>query len=143
MQDVAYDVHTYKHTTMGFEADIKAMPQAYDYSKTFFQRFYRPENVVLLDVSGSMGYASSGLTKFAYAQMLAASLAYLMKRQRDGIGLTAFDEGIVGMLPALLAILDDADGRADEAGGAAAVAQLVLGGTQRIQKLLSISPQIV
>lgn len=55
---------------------------------------------ILLDVSGSMGYGSSGLTKFAYAQMLAASLAYLMKRQRDGIGLTAFDEGIVGMLPA-------------------------------------------
>ncbi len=48
MQDVAYDVHTYKHTTMGFEADIKAMPQAYDYSKTFFQRFYRPENVVIV-----------------------------------------------------------------------------------------------
>ena len=28
MQDLAYDVHTYKHTTMGFEADIKAMPEA-------------------------------------------------------------------------------------------------------------------
>jgi zinc protease len=44
----AFDAHTYKHTTIGFEADIKAMPQRYDYSKTFFQRFYRPENVVLL-----------------------------------------------------------------------------------------------
>ncbi len=48
MQNVAYDVHTYKHTTIGFEADIKAMPEAYDYSKTFFQRFYRPENVVIV-----------------------------------------------------------------------------------------------
>ena len=46
----AFDKHTYKHTTIGFEADIKAMPQQYDYSKTFFQRFYRPENVVLLVV---------------------------------------------------------------------------------------------
>ncbi|MGC4084845.1 MAG: DUF58 domain-containing protein [Vicinamibacterales bacterium] len=55
---------------------------------------------ILLDVSGSMGYGSRGLTKFEYAQCLAASLAYLMNRQRDGIGLTAFDEGIVGMLPA-------------------------------------------
>ena len=55
---------------------------------------------VLLDVSGSMGYGSRGLTKFEYGQCLAASLAYLMNRQRDGIGLTAFDEGIVGMLPA-------------------------------------------
>lgn len=48
IQDLAYDVHTYKHTTIGFEADIKAMPEAYDYSKTFFQRFYRPDNVVLI-----------------------------------------------------------------------------------------------
>jgi uncharacterized protein (DUF58 family) len=55
---------------------------------------------VLLDVSGSMGYGSRGLTKFEYAQCLAASLAYLMNRQRDAVGLTAFDEGIVGMLPA-------------------------------------------
>jgi uncharacterized protein (DUF58 family) len=55
---------------------------------------------IMLDVSGSMGYGSRGLTKFEYAQCLAASLAYLMNRQRDGVGLTAFDEGIVGMLPA-------------------------------------------
>jgi zinc protease len=48
MQDVAYDVHTYKHTTIGFERDIKAMPQQYDYSLSFFRRFYRPENVVIL-----------------------------------------------------------------------------------------------
>ncbi|MCX6138020.1 MAG: pitrilysin family protein [Ignavibacteriales bacterium] len=50
MQNLAFDVHTYKHTTIGFEADIKAMPEAYDYSKSFFHRFYRPENVVLLIV---------------------------------------------------------------------------------------------
>ena len=48
MQDLAFDVHTYKHTTIGFEADIKAMPERYEYSKSFFARFYRPENVVLL-----------------------------------------------------------------------------------------------
>lgn len=48
MQNIAYEVHTYKHTTIGFEDDIKAMPQAYEYSKSFFQRFYRPDNVVLV-----------------------------------------------------------------------------------------------
>jgi zinc protease len=48
VQNLAYDVHTYKHTTIGFEADIKAMPEQYDYSKSFFTRFYRPENVVLV-----------------------------------------------------------------------------------------------
>jgi zinc protease len=60
MQDLAYDVHTYKHTTIGFEADIKAMPEAYDYSKSFFHRFYRPDNVVILiagdiDMKSTMG----------------------------------------------------------------------------------------
>jgi len=48
LQDTAFDAHTYKHTTIGFLADVLAMPQQYAYSKTFFARFYRPENVVLL-----------------------------------------------------------------------------------------------
>lgn len=48
--DLAFEKHTYKHTTLGFIADIKAMPGYYEYSKQFFQRFYRPENVTLLVV---------------------------------------------------------------------------------------------
>lgn len=55
---------------------------------------------VMLDVSGSMSYGSRGITKFEYGQCLAASLAYLMNRQRDASGLTAFDDRIVSMLPA-------------------------------------------
>ena len=55
---------------------------------------------ILLDVSKSMGYGRrEGMTKLAYAQMLAASLAYLMNRQRDAVSLTTFDESIVTMLP--------------------------------------------
>ncbi len=48
LQNAAFDVHTYKHTTLGFEADIADMPNQFAYSKTFFDRFYRPENVVLV-----------------------------------------------------------------------------------------------
>jgi uncharacterized protein (DUF58 family) len=55
---------------------------------------------VMLDISGSMGYGSHGITKYEYGQCLAASLAYLMNRQRDAAGLTAFDDRIVTMLPA-------------------------------------------
>lgn len=44
----AYDQHTYRHTTIGFEADIKTMPGLFEYSKEFYQRHYRPENTVLL-----------------------------------------------------------------------------------------------
>ena len=54
---------------------------------------------LLLDVSASMGYGSRGITKLQYASVLAASLAYLMNRQRDAVGLTAFDEAIVEMVP--------------------------------------------
>jgi uncharacterized protein (DUF58 family) len=55
---------------------------------------------VMLDISRSMAYGSGGITKYEYGQCLAASLAYLMNRQRDGVGLAAFDERIVTMLPA-------------------------------------------
>jgi zinc protease len=48
LRKAAFARHTYGHTTMGFEADIKRMPELYDYSKQFFDRFYRPENVVVL-----------------------------------------------------------------------------------------------
>ncbi|MDZ7342309.1 MAG: insulinase family protein, partial [candidate division KSB1 bacterium] len=50
LMDTAFDVHTYKHTTIGFRQDIEAMPTMYDYSRSFFNRYYRPENVVLLIV---------------------------------------------------------------------------------------------
>ncbi|MCK4760988.1 MAG: insulinase family protein [Candidatus Aminicenantes bacterium] len=46
----AFDKHTYKHTTLGFEKDIIAMPTMYEYSKSFFNRYYRPKNVVLMIV---------------------------------------------------------------------------------------------
>lgn len=48
VRTTAYDAHTYRHTTIGFEADVRAMPQGYDYSISFHRRFYRPENVVLV-----------------------------------------------------------------------------------------------
>ena len=48
IQDLAYVVHTYKHTTIGFERDIMVMAGQFDYSLSFFKRFYRPENVVLV-----------------------------------------------------------------------------------------------
>jgi zinc protease len=54
LRDTAFDRHTYKHTTMGFLKDIEDMPNQYDYSLTFYRRYYRPEytTVVLVgDVS--------------------------------------------------------------------------------------------
>jgi zinc protease len=50
LRDLAFDAHTYEHTTMGFLADIKRMPEEYQYSLSFFDRFYRPDNVTLVVV---------------------------------------------------------------------------------------------
>jgi zinc protease len=46
----AFTKHTYGHTTLGYYDDIKAMPQAYQYSRTFFERWYTPDNVLLVVV---------------------------------------------------------------------------------------------
>ena len=48
MQDKAYSAHTYKHTTIGFLADVRDMPNKYAYSRTFFDRWYRPENCTII-----------------------------------------------------------------------------------------------
>ncbi|MCY1035884.1 pitrilysin family protein [Corallococcus sp. BB11-1] len=46
----AFTRHTYQHTTLGFYDDIKAMPKAYAYSRTFFERWYTPANTTLFIV---------------------------------------------------------------------------------------------
>jgi zinc protease len=66
LRDTAFDRHTYKHTTMGFEADVKNMPQGYDYSRSFFRRFYRPENTVLLIVGDVEPAAALALVEKYY-----------------------------------------------------------------------------
>jgi len=48
LRDTAFDRHTYKHTTMGFLKDIQDMPNQYDYSRLFFERYYRPEYTTIV-----------------------------------------------------------------------------------------------
>ncbi|MGH9311338.1 MAG: DUF58 domain-containing protein [Vicinamibacterales bacterium] len=56
---------------------------------------------VLLDVSASMGYRGGApMSKLEYGSVLAASLSFLMHRQRDATGLIAFDDAIRFRLPA-------------------------------------------
>jgi zinc protease len=50
LYDNAFVKHTYKHTTIGFLKDIEDMPNQFAYSLQFFDRYYRPDNVVLLVV---------------------------------------------------------------------------------------------
>jgi len=46
-----------------------------------------------------MGFGSRGVTKLDYAKMLAGCLTYLVHRQRDRVGLVAFDSDIVAHVP--------------------------------------------
>ncbi len=56
---------------------------------------------LLLDQSASMSYRGGApMSKLEYGSVLAASLAFLMNRQRDATGLIAFDERIRFRLPA-------------------------------------------
>jgi zinc protease len=50
LYDHAFSAHTYKHTTIGFLRDIENMPNQFAYSRQFFDRYYRPDNVILLVV---------------------------------------------------------------------------------------------
>ncbi len=54
----------------------------------------------LLDASGSMAYGSGEVSKMEYAKYLSASLIYFAHRQRDGVGLVTFDDGVTGHVPA-------------------------------------------
>jgi uncharacterized protein (DUF58 family) len=57
---------------------------------------------LVVDSSGSMGYLGSragGISKYQYAIRLAASLAYLMIGQQDGVGLATFDTKVNEYLP--------------------------------------------
>ncbi|HEX6307632.1 MAG TPA: DUF58 domain-containing protein [Longimicrobiales bacterium] len=54
---------------------------------------------VLLDISRSMSYRSTGVSKLDYAKYLAASLSYFSREQRDRVGLLTFADGIIDYVP--------------------------------------------
>lgn len=54
---------------------------------------------VLLDASGSMGFGHGGITKLAYAKLVAATLAWFSRRQRDRVGLVTFAGELRDIVP--------------------------------------------
>jgi uncharacterized protein (DUF58 family) len=75
------------------------------YGKTdrFYIKEYEEETnlraYIIMDGSGSMGYSSDGMTKLEYGSYLAASLAYLMLKQQDSVGLLIFDTKLRKYIP--------------------------------------------
>jgi uncharacterized protein (DUF58 family) len=56
--------------------------------------------MIVLDASASMAFPEEGVSKFRYAQIVAASLAYLVVAQGDAVGLITMGKGALGYLPA-------------------------------------------
>src|ERR1700733_6675278 len=48
LRATAFTTHPYRHTTMGFIEDVEAMPGEYEYSRQFFDRYYRPEYTTII-----------------------------------------------------------------------------------------------
>ena len=86
--------------------------------RTYVKVFEEETNLIgtiLLDKSGSMGFPSADevrerrkgrdgetapvVDKLTYASLLASSLAYMMIRQQDAVGLCVFDDEIRTMIP--------------------------------------------
>ncbi len=47
-RDRAFTTHPYKHTTLGFLKDIEDLPNQFEYSRQFFNRWYRPEYTTIV-----------------------------------------------------------------------------------------------
>jgi uncharacterized protein (DUF58 family) len=69
--------------------------RAYGKTDRYYIKEYEEETNLkahlLVDASGSMAYKGKNISKFQYAQYIAASLAYLMLHQRDAVGLGIHD----------------------------------------------------
>lgn len=63
LRETAYRRHTYSHTTMGYIRDIDDMPNQYDYSLEFYQRYYRPEYTTIVIVGDVTRERALALTK--------------------------------------------------------------------------------
>jgi uncharacterized protein (DUF58 family) len=68
------------------------------YVKKFEEETNAPVRL-LLDSSASLSFAPRELSKFDYARVLIASLAYIAVRQNDRVGLTCFSDQVDQRLP--------------------------------------------
>ncbi len=71
-------------------------------SDRFYIKEYQEETnlraYILLDKSGSMSYGKR-ITKMEYAKYLGASLAYMLFKQKDSVGIATFDTDIREIIP--------------------------------------------
>jgi uncharacterized protein (DUF58 family) len=92
------EFHQYRHYRQG--DDLKYIDwKLFARTDRLYTKQYRETTnmvaQVAIDASASMGFAGRrGVSKIAYARMLAAALAHLISRQGDAVGYSAFGEGL-------------------------------------------------
>ncbi len=79
--------------------DWKVFAKSDRYFVKEFEEETNLKSYILLDVSKSMSYSSTKVSKFTYAAQLASALAFLMLKQRDAVGLVVFDQKIRTYIP--------------------------------------------
>ncbi len=119
------------------------------FDRYFIKEYREATNLkvyIAMDSSSSMGYASDGVSKFDYGSTLAASLAYLMLKQQDAVGLITFSNRIEKMIPPkatrdhLFAILKELEDRDPEGEtSAASVLQEIAASMKRRGLIILIS----
>ncbi|MFT5104966.1 MAG: hypothetical protein ACI9UA_000584 [Pseudoalteromonas tetraodonis] len=77
--------------------------RVYGRTDRYYTKLYEAETNfdchLLIDASSSMNYSSGKVSKLEYAKFLAASLAYVVLKQRDSVGLSVFDSEVRAYLP--------------------------------------------
>jgi uncharacterized protein (DUF58 family) len=77
--------------------------RVYGRTDRYYTKLYEAETnfdcYLLIDASASMTYGSGKVSKLEYAKFLAASLAYIVLKQRDSVGLSVFDSEVRAYLP--------------------------------------------
>ncbi len=99
-----FSVEFSEHRAYGYGDEIKHIDwKLFGKTDRFYIKQFEEEtnlrSYLLLDQSKSMDYSSSNLSKLDYAQLLSASLAYLMIKQQDAVSLTLFDDKIIDYIP--------------------------------------------
>lgn len=79
--------------------DWKVWSKTDRYYVKLFEEETNLRTILLLDGSESMQFGSGAMTKFDYGCTIAASLAYLLIKQQDSVGLTTFDQQIRNVVP--------------------------------------------
>jgi uncharacterized protein (DUF58 family) len=99
-----FSVEFAEHRQYGPGDEIRHIDwRAFGKTDRYFVKEYEEETnlkaMIVVDSSGSMGYAGATISKLEHARRMAAALAYLMIGQRDAVGLATFDTAVRSMIP--------------------------------------------